>query len=262
MEMRQIDMDAAHSFESKAASLRAPESATDLLKNLKPRDIRLDSLDKETQEPMFWRSICSEHDARHFYRHLLESRISLPWQFEDFLPRWLADEVNHARAFKILYRSIYGTSFDEIESALRKRAIDFSPVQEFFDDLQSLCLLFAYDELVTTQVYRRSIPFYEALGFVSSGKWARRLVFDEAQHFSAVMNVLMQYCDRDADRAEATLMRIIDVDLQQEEYGGTFVLDHSCPEFPFGRAELVSMSRKAILRKLTAGNGSSALREI
>lgn len=249
-------MDIAHALDSKAR-LRIPWNAADLFTDLKPGDIRIDSADKERQEPMFWRSICSEHDARHFYRHLLGSGISLPWQFEDFLARWLADEVNHARGFKILYRSIYGISFDEIEDSLRKRAIDFSHVQEFFNDLQSLCLLFAYDELVTAQVYRRSIPFYEALGFVLSDEWARRLVFDESQHFSAVMNVLLQCCDRDVDRAEATLMRIIDIDLQQKEYSGTFVLDHSCPEFPFGRTELVSMSRRAILRRLRASNSRS-----
>jgi hypothetical protein len=137
-------MDVAHSFESEPASLHVPWRATDLLKDLKPGDIRLDSADKEMQEPIFWRSICSEHDARHFYLHLLGSNLSLPWQFEDFLARWLADEADHARAFKILYQNIYGTSFDEIESSLRKRTIDFTHVQEFFDDLQSLCLLFAY----------------------------------------------------------------------------------------------------------------------
>jgi hypothetical protein len=199
---------------------------------------------------MFWRSICSEHDARHFYRHLISVGLDLPWNFQDFLAGWLADEVNHARGFKIVYRSLYGTSFEQIEEELQRRSIDFGSIEEFFEDLFSVCLLFAYDELVTTRVYQLSVPFYDEWHTEIGSEWIRRLVYDEAQHFKAVMKVIFEHCRGEFGRAEKTLSRIIEVDLSQDQYRGTFVLDHVCPEFPFGKDDLESLVQRSIVAPL------------
>lgn len=226
-------------------------NSTELLGKVRSSDIGISAESREMLRPMFWRSICSEHDARYFHHHLIQSGIPLPWELDDFLARWLWDEVNHAKGFKILYHQIYGEPFDQIESKLRERKIDFGHIEEFFEDLTSVCTLFAFDELVTTRIYHSSIPFYESLGFIGASEWARRLVFDESQHFSSVMNVMTNYCGDELFRVEGILARIIDVDLQQHSYSGTFVLDHSCPEFPFNRAELMRMCDSAIVRKFS-----------
>ena len=230
--------------------LRLPWKAASLLADFNETTLRLQPEERAQNQDMFWRSICSEHDARHFYRHLINAGPALPWSFQDFLAGWLADEVNHARGFKIVYRSIYGVSFEEIERELQDRSIDFSRIEEFFQDLQSACLLFAYDELVTTRVYQLSIPFYDGLQTQVGSEWIRRLVYDEAQHFRAVMKVLFEHCSGTSQHAEKTLCRIIEIDLSQPEYRGTFVLDHVCPEFPFGKRDLEALVQRCIVAPL------------
>jgi rubrerythrin len=234
----------------RAVPLRKHWKAAELFSGISAEMLQLSDLEKAANQSIFWRSICSEHDARHFYRRLMTHGPELPWKLEEFLPTWLADEVNHARGFKILYHNLYGMSVEDIESSLQTRVIDFAHIEEFFSSLLSLCLLFAYDELVTTRVYYQSIPFYEQLGFPAASEWIRRLVYDETQHFRAVMKILTEHCQHEIDRAESLLMRIIEVDLGQDEYRGTFVLDHACPEFPFSRDDLVKLVRQGILLRL------------
>ena len=233
-----------------AHKLRLPWKATELFAGFETVTLHMPEQERSANRSIFWRSICSEHDARHFYRHLINNGPELPWKMQDFLAGWLADEVNHARGFKILYHSLYGTSFDDIEKELHRRTIDFSQLAEFFGDLRSACLLFAYDELVTTRVYQLSIPFYERLGVTATNEWIRRLVYDEARHFRAMMRVIYEYCRDDILRTERMLTRIIDVDLAQDEYRGTFVLDHACPEFPFTKSNLGELVRRGIIAPL------------
>jgi len=232
------------------ARLRQPWNAAELLSGTEQYIAALPDAERRASQDMMWSSICSEHDARHFYRQLLTAGPTLPWKMQDFLATWLADEVNHARGFKILYRALYDRSFEEIEQALQARAIDFSHMEELFDDLLSICLLFAYDELVTTRVYQANIPFYARFGSSALDEWIRRLVYDESQHYKAGMSIIVEYCREELPHSERILKKVIDIDLGQTDYRGTFVLDHVCPEFPFERAQLESLARRGILYRL------------
>jgi hypothetical protein len=86
-------------------------------------------------------------------------------------------------------------------------------------------------------------------------------VYDEAQHFRAVMKVMFEYCREETRYAETILSRIIEVDLSQDDYRGTFVLDHVCPEFPFGKAALEALVQRSILTPLRNLHSSAARRE-
>jgi hypothetical protein len=231
-------------------NLHKPWRASELFGNIDTAVIQLTPAQRSANQCEFWRSVCSEHDARHFYRHLLLSGLALPWKLQEFLPGWLADEVNHARGFKILYRTLYGASFDEMEDALRRRTIEFGHLEEFFADLPSLCLLFAFDELITSRDYLVRVSFYDQLGLPAAEEFIRRLVHDETQHFRAAMKVLVEYCQPEVKTAEAILMRIIDVDVAQDTYRGTFVLDHANSEFPFNKDDLTRLANRGILPHL------------
>lgn len=228
-------------------------SSERLLHGIGVGHIGLSLNERTTNEGLLWRSICSEHDARHFFRHLITVGPQLPWKMHDFLAGWLADEVNHARGFKILYEKIYGVPPDEIEERLARRPIDFSHLNEFFGSLFKTCILFAYDELVTTHVYECSMDVFRQWGVPIVTEWTRRLVHDEARHYRALMGIMREYCAEEVGLAEQFVARVIDVDLAQTDYRGTFVLDHTCPEFPFNRQDLVRMSRRAIVNGLTCG---------
>jgi hypothetical protein len=233
-----------------------PWSSEHLLRDVSAGHIKLSSKERRASEGLLWRSICSEHDARHFFRQLITVGPPLPWKMQEFLAGWFADEVNHARGFKILYEKIYGLPPDEIEERLASRLIDFSHLAEFFGSLFSVCILFAFDELVTTHVYEMSIGFFRQWGIPTVTEWSRRLVRDEARHYRTVMGIVREYCAAEAPLAEDLLARVIDVDLAQTDYHGTFVLDHTCAEFPFNRDDLVRMSRRAIVNGLTWSPGA------
>lgn len=221
--------------------------ALDMLSELDPSSFMLTMEQKKELEPMFWHSICTEYDARHFYRQLNNANFLPSQALEVFLGRWLEDEINHANGFKRIYSLIYGVSEKKIDEKLAERQVDFTALEEFFVNEKSLCLLLAYDELVTTHVYNHSIPFYENLGKPILSHWIRQLKYDEAQHFTSIIKVSSHH---DMSDAENIIMRIIDVDAAMTDYHGTFVLDHACPEFPFSREEIVDLCQRVILRKL------------
>lgn len=247
-------MDDAESVQSGDAVVHAmPWSSERLLRNVSADDIKLSLQERRASEGLLWRSICSEHDARHFFRELITVGPKLPWKMQDFLAKWFADEVNHARGFKILYEKLYRLPREAIEERLATRPIDFSHLVEFFGSLFAVCILFAYDELVTTHVYERSAGFFKQWGVPAVTEWGRKLVHDEASHYRALMSIMREYCADQATLAEGLLIRVIDVDLAQADYHGTFVLDHTCPEFPFNRAELVTISQRAIVSGLGGG---------
>jgi hypothetical protein len=227
----------------------AAGTAEEVFGNLRAGQFALSEQQREQSRDELWRSVCSEHDARHFHRHLNTVISDVPWRVQEFLVRWLADEYNHARGFKMLFGTLYDIDLDSIEAALAQRQISFDHLEEFFSDIESAALLLAYDELVTVHVYRYSVPFYDSLGARTPGpRWIRQLIRDEARHFRGIMNFL-QTTRLDAHRAAAVLQRIVDADVAQSAYSGTFVLDHTCPEFPFSRSDLLGMCHRAIVER-------------
>ncbi|OGT36643.1 MAG: hypothetical protein A3F11_11575 [Gammaproteobacteria bacterium RIFCSPHIGHO2_12_FULL_37_14] len=168
----------------------------------------------------------------------------------DFLSEWLSDEINHAHAFQILYHHIYHESQDSISQRLVSRQTNFSMIDEFFSDLPSTCLLLAYDELITTHVYHQSIDFYDKLGSTMFSEFIRRLKYDEAKHYFGIISIVKDQFSGKRALAESLLNKIIQVDDAMDDYYGTFVLDHACPEFPLSKSNIMMLCEKIILRKI------------
>lgn len=242
-----------HSVEGSKGVLTLQSNRWDsegLLKSIALNKIHLTAAEKKVYEQMFWHSICTEYDSQNFYKNLIKSKLAITIEFKEFLKIWLRDEINHANGFKLLYGLIYNRDEESINDELESRVIDFSCIDSFFKDEFKLCLLLAYDEIVTTHVYSRSIKFYDSLGPKELGIWIRQIKRDEALHFSNLISIIKNnYSDRTQD-AESILNSIVTLDMNIKNYNGTFVLDHSCPEFPLTNDELYLLCVNAILKKL------------
>lgn len=230
--------------------MRTPWRATTLLSNLRSDQINLSDETKQQYEPIFWHSVCTEYDSRNFYAHLKSSNLKPTSEFETFLSHWLKDETNHTEGFVILYGLIYQQSETDIYARLKARPVDFSPLEQFFSDEFKLCLLLAYDEIVTTWVYHRSIPFYEHLGPRELKTWILKLKSDEALHFNNLLKILKARHFHRFGEAESILEQILHLDQTLTQYGSTFVLDHQCDDFSLTQSELVSLGSGIILKKL------------
>ena len=212
--------------------------------------INLDRQTIEEIEPILWRSICSEYDSINFYTFIKNLGITYTNEFEQFVVEWLHDEIEHTVGFKKLYQTIYDIKENQIDFALKKRKADFSNLLEFFGEEVSICLLLAFDEIVTAHVYERSIPFYSKINSSVLPKWIKKIKIDEVNHFYNVTNLLKNTHKVQIKTAEKILHRIIEVDTNLSDYYGTFVLDHACPEFPLSKKELINICVKAVLKRL------------
>ena len=233
---------------SKANQFKNP--AHTLLEGITHSDISLSPEEKYCNEEMFWHSTCTEYDSKRFYKKIKLSKLKISHPLELFLNKWLQDEISHANGFIKIYSTIYNQDEVFVREKLDSRLSDFSMIDDFFEDEFKLCLLLAYDEIVTTHVYHRSIPFYENIGSSKFGLWIKRIKTDEARHFVGVIKILQKYHGSRRSEVEKILNEIIKIDSNIEEYKATFVLDHSCPEFPLSQDELTSICVKTILMKL------------
>lgn len=222
----------------------------ELFRSIHSSSVRLTPQAKEQYEPILWHSVCTEYDARNLYSYFNSSSCQPTLEFREFLQLWGRDESNHTEGFAILYSILYGMPEKDIYTKLQARPVNFRPLKEFFSDEFKLCLLLAYDEIVTTWVYHRSVPFYKSLGPKELTTWILRLKADEARHFSNLIQVLKAHHRHRFTEAQQVLDSILQLEGTLNEYGATFVLDHGCADFSLSQQELVSLCRNVILRKL------------
>ena len=145
-------------------------------------------------EPILWNDLTSEYDSHLLNRRVLDNPAKFSDEFVSFLEPWLADETNHYLGQRQIYSIFFGESVESIEARTKARVSDFSGIEPFLEDEFKLCLLLAYDEIVSTYAYHRDIPFYASLGAEPFNEWIVRIKRDEATH--------IQQCDA-AHRAQA-----------------------------------------------------------
>jgi hypothetical protein len=211
--------------------------------------IRIRSEDREEFEKEIWNDLCSEFDSLRFYQHARACELELSDEFRSFLEAWRADERNHAEGFLWLYHESFGRPVEEIHRRLESRTSDFSRLQWFFEDEFRLCLLIAYDELATTISYHLDRSFYREIGGGRLEAWISRVKADEALHLANLMALIRSRHSHRIPEAREILDRILDLDLNQTQYDGTFVLDHTGS--PFG-PEMLRDCADRIIRKLGA----------
>lgn len=222
-----------------------------LLSQLTPQSIQLSDEKRTEYKSILWRSICSEYDSINFYNQLIKLDLNYSSPFVSFLDRWLKDESMHTAGFKKIFQVVYETDEDEMDYELAETKCDFSAISEFLNDELSICLLLAFDEIVTTHVYERSVPFYSSVEPCFIPKWIKKIKSDEAKHFIGITKVIKSSHQYTLNGAKKILDRIVAVDASLSSYTGTFVLDHSCPEFPLSKEELVTMCANTVLKKIS-----------
>lgn len=172
--------------------------------------------------PLLLDDMQTEFDGRFLMRHLGDLPFELSPAARRAFGEWNADEKRHYRGFRITLEAL----FDDLDAelaALGTRAPDFAPFTEVFGEEFSLLLLGAYDELCTVRAYRGNLPLYDTLG-PAFGDYVRRVITDEARHYSLFLGVLRtEHAHRRAD-ALAWIERIRG--LEGTPYAATFVLDH------------------------------------
>ncbi len=210
-------------------------------------------------EPRLWMDLVAEYDAR-----LLEAELARraalrgqPYsaEFMLFLGAWALDEAKHASGLATLYCLVTGVARPDLDDRLRARAGKFAGFDEILDDEFQLAVLFAYDEAMSTRGYSEDIPFYASLGPPAFEELLRHLKNDEAVHYANAVELLAaRFSDR-VDEVPAVMGAIVELDVQQESYEGTFVLDHVSAEFTVEQMHQVGASvGAAIVRRLDASS--------
>ncbi len=213
-------------YESKSR----PWNSLELLLPVRMEDVVLSPEELREAEPQLWKDICAEYDAEHLCIMLEESNLSFSDEFVSFEKVWRRDEYNHYLGFRRIYSLFYGVDELAIVRRLEQRKADFSTIRDYFTDEFKLCLLLAYDELVTVRAFNEDIPFYRALGPAVFNEWIRLVKADEALHYMNALRVAQVRHPHRLAEAEAVLREILYIDLN-EEYHATFVLDHKGPPF-------------------------------
>jgi hypothetical protein len=224
----------SHEVLSKISSgLAASEESERVLRRSRPR---------HTVQSLLWHEICSEYDARRLSECLLANIKDLSPEFLAFQKCWLADESNHFDGFSIIYSALFGGTPESIVEGIQGRPIDLTRL-DFINDEFSVCVLLAYDELVTAQAFKVEFPIYDLLNSAGVSEWIRLVQSDEIYHGVGAVKVILKNHSHRLGDVSSLLDRIALFDSDQETYGGAFVLDHQGVEMAF-----ITKAKKSVLK--------------
>ncbi|PWE41115.1 hypothetical protein [Pseudomonas prosekii] len=228
---------------------RTTPDASTVLAGFNFPDIDLsDSIRQEWKE-VFFDSIITEYDARRLYWYLEGKYPDVFSSLVDVLNPWLRDEIDHAHGFAIIYSSYAKIPFDEVLLSAELRKPDFSIIESIAADPLMLLVTLAYDEIITTHVYHRSIEIYDAFDSQQLSEWIRKAKKDEVTHFFSFVQKAREMFPERLHEIPRILDDIFKVDFEKESYTGTFVLDHNAPDFPITKEEIKTMIIPAIIKK-------------
>ncbi|MGJ7515924.1 ferritin-like domain-containing protein [Pseudomonas baetica] len=229
---------------------RSTPDAAAILKNFTFPSAQLNEFERSAWRDILFDSIITEYDARRLYWHLkTEYADYFPTLTEVFHP-WLRDEIDHAHGFALIYSSFTGIPLDEILLQAEIRNPSFNAIKPLTNDPYKLLLTLAYDEIITTHVYHRSIPNYDKFSSKQLSTWIRKTKTDETTHFFSFIHKAKTLFPDRTNEAPAILAEIFDIDFGKQSYSGTFVLDHNTPDFPISKQEVENMIIPAIIKKL------------
>lgn len=203
-----------------------PWSSNKLIGHIEKTSIKLPRETIIQTQKTFWDNLCSEYDAENFCLFLETSRLHLSREFKAFEFVWRRDEYNHYLGFKHIYSIFYEESFEAIDTNLRNRPFDFSPIKSMLEDEFKICLLLAYDEIATTKSYAADYDFYTSLGPKELLIWIKLVTRDEAYHFHNCMELIKNRFYHRIAEIPNLVDQFVKWDIARNEYIGTFVLDH------------------------------------
>lgn len=204
-----------------------------MLKGLQRKDIVVNQGYLLKKKDFFLHAAYTEYDAENLCKYLDTLSIKFSPEFLAFEKVWRRDEWNHYVGFRYIYSIMFNQREDDVARLIEERPCNFSGIEKFLEDEFSICLLIAFDEILTTKGYASEKKLYSSLGHPAFSRWFRAVTKDEAYHFSNVMEVIrLNHSDRISE-IPLLLDSFIRWDMQKNEYGSTFVLDHDLytPEF-------------------------------
>lgn len=227
-------------------------NASNILKNFSFPEIQLSPERRLEWDSILFDSLITEYDARRLYWHL---KTEYPRNFETLsgiLDPWLRDEIDHAYGFALIYASYTGQPLDEVTLKAEIRSADFRNISTLLGDPLILLVMMAYDEIITTHVYHRSIKHYDNFKSPSLSKWIRKTKADEIKHFFSFISKAKALFPSRMHEIPSILETIFKIDFQKTNYSGTFVLDHNTPDFPLSELEIETVILPVIIKKMTS----------
>lgn len=167
------------------AITRTTPDASAVLSGFSFPAVDLTASDRQEWKEIFFDSVITEYDARRLYWYLEGNYPEVFNCMEDVLNPWLKDEIDHAYGFALIYASYSAIPFDEVSLSVELRKPDFSIVDAIAADPLKLLVTLAYDEIITTHVYHRSIESYDRFNSQQLSAWIRKTKKDEVTHFFA-----------------------------------------------------------------------------
>jgi hypothetical protein len=215
--------------------------AADLVETDRCRSLSKTIWQRDFQDNL-WHEICSEFDAARLAAYVLRAHVPLSDAFRGFETEWLSDERRHYLGFRHLYSTMYRISCDVVAARVEARPSSFDRLSSFLTDEFHLCVLLAYDEIVTARAYAEDFAIYDAFGDCNVSTWIRQVCRDEAKHFLGITRILRSCHAARLTELPRALDHLVAYDTSGMEYVGEFVLDHQqCSR------ELLERGRRAVL---------------
>lgn len=225
-----------------------PEAAL-ILANFTFPHVELSDIERIEWKEVLYDSIITEYDARRLYWHLKTNHSHYFSSLEETLNPWLRDEIDHAYGFARIYSSYTGIPLDQVVLEAEIRNPDFSIIDPLINDAFKLLVMLAYDEIITTHVYHRSIAKYDKFDSQQLSNWIRKTKKDETTHFFSFVQKAKELFPERTDETLSILEEIFDLDFEKQNYSGTFVLDHNTSDFPITKLEIKNIIIPAIVKK-------------
>ncbi|MHC8372513.1 ferritin-like domain-containing protein [Pseudomonas sp. MDT1-85] len=241
-------MDDVISSVSQYGARSTPDAAV-VLANFQFPPIELSVEERAEWKEILFDSIITEYDARRLYWHLESHYAEYFPTLVEVLNPWLRDEIDHAYGFALIYSSYTGLPLDEVVLEAEIRKPDFTIIEPIANDPYKLLIMLAYDEIITTHVYHRSIAKYDQFDSQQLSTWIRKTKKDEVSHFFSFVQKAKELFPDRTNEVSSILDEIFDIDFHKESYTGTFVLDHNTPDFPISKQEIKNMIIPAIVKK-------------
>ncbi|MFJ2365423.1 ferritin-like domain-containing protein [Pseudomonas sp. NPDC087697] len=236
------------SINNKSGTRSTPNAAV-ILENFRFPLIELSNAERTEWKEILFDSIITEYDARRLYWYLETQYTDHFPILVEVLNPWLRDEIDHAYGFALIYSSYTGIPLDQVTLEAEIRKPDFSIISPIANDAFKLLIMLAYDEIITTHVYHRSIAKYDQFDSQQLSTWIRKAKKDEIMHFFSFVQKAKELFPDRINEIPSILEEIFDIDFEKESYSGTFVLDHNTPDFPISKQEIKSMIIPAIVKK-------------
>lgn len=226
-------------------------NASTILKDFCFPPVTLSKADKAAWKEIFFDSIITEYDARRLYWHIANQSPGCISGLANILKPWLRDEIDHAYGFSLIYSAHTKIPLDVVAMEVETRKSDFNSLTPFIQDPLKLLILLAYDEIITTHVYQRSIKNYDKFSSSQLSVWIRKTKRDEVNHFFFFIEQAKQLFPNRLHEAPSILKELFKLDFEKTQYTGTFVLDHNTPDYPITKREIEEIIIPTIIKKLS-----------